>query len=117
LLLDTNIVIYFSKGIILDKKINILESKISVVTEIEVFGFKNISEQELSLFKGFFENIEIIDLTSEIKDITISLKQTKKMSLGDSIMAATALSKKLPLVTVNVDDFKWIKDLKIINPL
>ena len=50
-------------------------------------------------------------------DSNLHLRQKKNMSLGDAIIASTALVHKLPLVTANVDDFFWIKELKIINPL
>lgn len=37
------------------------------------------------------------------------------MTLGDSIIAATALVNKLELVTANTKDFDWISDLKVVN--
>jgi predicted nucleic acid-binding protein len=46
----------------------------------------------------------------------IVLRQLRKMSLADAIIAATALAPDLPLVTRNVDDFKHIAGLKLINP-
>ena len=39
------------------------------------------------------------------------------IKLADSIIAATALARNFPLVTVNENDFKKIKELTIINPL
>lgn len=39
------------------------------------------------------------------------------MSLGDSIIAATALYYNFPLVTNNEDDFSNIPGLQIFNPL
>jgi predicted nucleic acid-binding protein len=39
------------------------------------------------------------------------------MSLGDAIVAGTALTHKLELVTRNVRDFSWIQGLMITNPL
>jgi predicted nucleic acid-binding protein len=38
------------------------------------------------------------------------------MSLGDSIIAATALGGDSTLITRNVDDFRWIAGLVVINP-
>ena len=38
------------------------------------------------------------------------------MGTADAIIAATALEFGLPLVTRNVDDFKHIAELEIINP-
>jgi predicted nucleic acid-binding protein len=38
------------------------------------------------------------------------------MGLADAIIAATALVHQLPLVTRNVDDFKHVAGLEIVNP-
>jgi predicted nucleic acid-binding protein len=38
------------------------------------------------------------------------------MTLGDAIMAATALVYGKTLVTRNIDDFRWIAELTLINP-
>lgn len=57
-----------------------------------------------------------IPLEEQIITHTIELRREKKMSLADSIIAATALLHHLPLVTRNEVDFVHIKGLKIINP-
>jgi predicted nucleic acid-binding protein len=46
----------------------------------------------------------------------VKLRQRKKMTLGDSLVAATALVHKLTLVTRNTDDFDWIDELSLLNP-
>lgn len=38
------------------------------------------------------------------------------MSLGNSIIAATALEHNLLLITRNVGDFRWITGLQAIDP-
>ncbi len=39
------------------------------------------------------------------------------MSLGDALIAGTALIHDLAIVTANVKDYIWIDDLKVINPI
>ncbi len=39
------------------------------------------------------------------------------MSVGDAIIAATALTYQETLATRNIDDFEWIETLNLINPL
>jgi predicted nucleic acid-binding protein len=51
-----------------------------------------------------------------MKQPAIALRQQRKMSLADSILAATALENDLELVSRNVDDFKWIAGLRLVNP-
>ncbi|MGR3176090.1 MAG: twitching motility protein PilT [Candidatus Scalindua sp.] len=38
------------------------------------------------------------------------------MTLGDSIIAGTALDYGLELITKNTIDFQWIQHLELINP-
>jgi hypothetical protein len=45
-----------------------------------------------------------------------NLRQRRKIRLADAIIAATALVYALPLVTRNVDDYKHITALTLINP-
>jgi predicted nucleic acid-binding protein len=47
----------------------------------------------------------------------IALRQARKMSLGDAIIAATALVHQLALVTRNVTDFDHIAGLTLQDPL
>ena len=51
-----------------------------------------------------------------VADAAILLRQARRMKLGDALIAVTALLHELPLVTRNVDDFKHIAGLQIINP-
>ena len=46
----------------------------------------------------------------------MQLRQMKKMSLGDSLVAATCLAHDLTLVTRNAADFSWIENLRVLNP-
>ena len=39
------------------------------------------------------------------------------MSLGDALIAATALELGLTLVTHNVRDYRWIAGLELLDPL
>jgi toxin FitB len=39
------------------------------------------------------------------------------MSLGDAIIAAMALVHDLTLVTRNIEDFQWISELSLLNPI
>lgn len=71
------------------------------------------------LLELFFESIEIIPISSAIIKYAIILnrqKPRKPRSLADFIIAATALTSHLTLVTRNTNDFDWIKELTLINP-
>lgn len=46
----------------------------------------------------------------------VKLRQLRKMTLGDALIAGTALVFGLTLVTRNVDDFQWIAGLSVLDP-
>jgi predicted nucleic acid-binding protein len=61
--------------------------------------------------------LTIIPLTDLIVERAIKLRQDKRMSLGDAIVAATALENNSQLWTSNTNDFKHIEGLKLLDPL
>ena len=119
MLLDSNILIYATKPNYdyIRKFISENNCILSVVSKIEVLGYHNLSAELKNDTETLFSLFDIISIGDTIIDIAISLRQQKKMSLGDSLIAATALVHKKTLVTANVKDFDWIEDLKIINPM
>ncbi|MCI5208076.1 MAG: type II toxin-antitoxin system VapC family toxin [Candidatus Electrothrix sp. ATG2] len=71
-------------------------------------------QQNLQLF---FETITVLPITQPIIDTAIALRQQRKMSLGDALVAATALEHHQTLLTRNLKDFEQVEGLKIVNPL
>ena len=90
---------------------------IASVTRIEVLGFNRITPADIAAFEGFFATAETFPLTDEIVAEAIRLRQLRRLKLGDAIIAATALTHRLPLVTRNTDDFAGIPGLRLIDPL
>ena len=93
------------------------ESYLSVISKIEVLGYHQLSTKQRQNLEKLFEIAILLPLTGEIVETAITLRQQRKMSLGDSIIAATAMVHGMALATVNIHDFKWIKNLQLINPL
>lgn len=87
---------------------------VSVITKIEVLGF-NTHEEYYSLLTGFMDDSIIFDLSEESINQSILLRKKFKIKLPDVIIAATAISNKLQLITRNVKDFERI-GLTTINP-
>ncbi len=116
LLLDTNIII----GVVNERfDISQLENVsllVSEITRLEIFGYHKLRFQEEKLLEQFFSNIECIDISKKIINQAITFRKQKSMSVGDAIIAATALIHKLPLATANSKDFKHIVSLELINP-
>ncbi len=117
ILLDTNVFIYLSKGILSAEAVANTDIAHASITKIEALGFTTIPAQELLLLEALFVESYDLELTNAVVDSAIKLRQGKRMSLGDSIIAATALVNELTLWTANVDDFAHIDNLALLNPL
>lgn len=87
----------------------------SVITRIEVLGFPQ-SQDDLDKAVRLFNGLNSININPIIQETAITLRQARKIKVPDAIIAATALYLELPLVTRNLDDFRWIKGLELINP-
>ncbi len=118
ILLNSNIIIYLQQ-----KKLQLEDIPeqytqfcASIINYMEVMGFPFESEQEKLDYDNFFKNIELIEITPEIVEKTVELKQLKKRKLFDTIIAATALVNDITLCTRNTDDFENIDKLKLFNP-
>lgn len=86
----------------------------SIVTKIEVLGFHRLLEEDRIDLQEMLEGGKEIDLTAAIASTAIQLRQARRMSLGDAIIAATALAYALPLVTRNWQDFQRVPGLELI---
>jgi predicted nucleic acid-binding protein len=117
-LIDSNIIIYSGAKEYSWLRELFYESSsfFSSISKIEVLGFHKIKEGQIIYFSEVFKLLKILHVDSEIIDKAVSLRQQKKITLGDSIIAATALLNNLILVTRNVDDFSHIPNLRIENP-
>ena len=118
MLLDTNIVIHAcqSGGDWLDPWTTHPDAAIASVTRIEALGFAGISPEEETAILDFIHSSPIYALDDEVIEQAIRLRQQKKMKLGDTIIAATAVAFGIPLVTRNEHDFKHIPGLDLRNP-
>lgn len=119
ILLDSNILIYSAKpeaaevwGFLADNDLSI-----SAISLVEVLGYSKLSADDEDYLREFIQSCRVLDISRAEIDLAIDLRKKRKMSLGDGIIAATAIAHALPLLTVNVKDFDWIERLEITNPL
>ena len=119
-LVDTNILIYLSKRKLDFEKIASEETKlsISVITYMEVLGFRFENNFEKQTIERLCKHFPVINLNTEIVEKVIAIRQKNKIKLPDAIILATSVICDLELLTANVDDFKNIEpSLKIQNPM
>jgi predicted nucleic acid-binding protein len=117
IILDSNIFIYLANGT-LDRKV-IIDQDIAhaSITKIETLGFSRIHANELLLLETLFGESYDLPLTGNIVERAVKLRQAKSMSLGDAIIAASALEYDYELWTANEEDFAYTDSLRMYNPL
>ena len=124
-LLDTNICIYALKArdLKLSAKLNSLSGKcaISDITMFELFagvdGYSN-PPRRLELIHDFAARLQIISFTTEAAKIAGPIKyklrkQGNMIGAYDILIAATALSMNLKLVTKNQREFERVEGLVV----
>ncbi len=97
-ILDTNAVIYLQKGL-LDQPLPPGNMAISVISEIELRGFPGLTADQETWLLRFLNNIQIIDLRSDIKNEAIRLRRHYRIKIPDAIIAATAIMQSAILLT------------------
>ena len=100
-LIDTNIPIYILEGHVAVKGIMQYSAAVSVITEMELLGKKDILPQEENRIRDFLQDCAILPFTDTIKTATIALKQQYPLKLPDAIIAATAKQYDMLLVTAD----------------
>ncbi|MBW1678123.1 MAG: type II toxin-antitoxin system VapC family toxin [Deltaproteobacteria bacterium] len=121
-MIDTNILIYHTKGsqITIDFLSNLITQdsfNISILTKIEFLGWDKHTTEGFKKCKELLEPANIYPVGEEIANKAIELRRERNIKLADAVIAATALLNNLKLATRNVDDFKAIEGLELINPL
>jgi len=120
-ILDSDVIIGYLAGKIPQNGMKIISEivdqipNVSVISQIEVLRFNDTPENETILAN--FINISVIyPLSKNVVKTTIELCKQNKIKLPDAIIAATALIENFILVTRNIDDFKKIPKLELLNP-
>ena len=88
----------------------------SVISRIETLGFYKITPEEKSALTAMLATLPELALNETVATTAIMLRQQRKMALGDAVIAATALTHNLPLVTRNTQDFKLVAGLRLLDP-
>lgn len=118
MIIDSNLLILGSKAEYPDvfAWLSDADASISAISRVEVLGFDKISDSERVVLNLLLSTFAIIPITDDVLDEAIRLKQTKKMSLGDSIIAGTAILHGGELATRNLKDFQNIPGLNVGDP-
>jgi len=117
---DTNTLIYYFQGrkstvdFIREHKFDLFYIPSIVITEF--LSYPLISKETEKLFLELVKSIIIINLDLEIAQHAGYLRRKYKIKTVDAIIASSAILTNTTLLTYNIQDFKKIKELKIISP-
>ena len=119
ILADSNLIIYAASGNYPDLVDWFAENLpvASAVSLVEVLGYYKLTAKEKTALEKLFAELTVLYPTAEIFQIAVDLRQQRSVSVGDALIAATALHHSLTLATHNTKDFEWINSLSLIDPL
>lgn len=114
LFVDTNIVLYLLSGNqTLAELLHEKELYVSFVTQLELLGYRGISEKDQQVLEDFLSNCIVIDINNRIKAEIINLRKNYRIKLPDCIIIASSLYLNIPLITAD-SDFKQVKELNLV---
>ncbi len=117
--LDTNTIIYYLKDdpdAVAELRNIFLQNTplyISAVTEIELFGFPLLSDQEVEQIEALLRTVAVIPVDSRIARTAGLIRRAYRVNIADSVIAATALFTGTTLLTRNLRDFRKIPNLSV----
>lgn len=122
-LLDTDIIIDFLrhhkqriKNIFEKIETKRTSALISIVSVIELYSGKDSKNKEKEyILINLLSFLEIIPIDINLARSAGLIKQEFNLNLADSIIAATAIEKKVPLFTFNTKHFKTITNLNLYS--
>ena len=119
-LLDTNVLSKIFYGNVDVKNfVDNLETGIETIVYIECIQ-GSISNSDKKRIKRSLQSLDFYPLTNQIAQKAIELidnhSNVRGLLLADAIIAATTLHYDLILITCNLKDFQFIKNLKLLKP-
>lgn len=117
-LLDSNLLIYSADAAnaFLRPLVSNADNYVSAITQVETLGYHRLSATDKLYFQSLFALLGILPVTPAVIGRAVALRQQRRLSLGDALIAATALEFGLDLATRNVADFAPIGGLQVFDP-
>ena len=106
-LLDTNFILGLLKAtpevlaIVRERDLLASSCAYSAVTRMELLGYPNIKSDEERLISDRLSKFTYLSISSEVEDLAIALRRSRKLKLPDALIAATAIHHSLELLTLD----------------
>jgi predicted nucleic acid-binding protein len=118
-LADTNTIIDYLENKLPQKSINLIddiEIKLSVISRIELLVWRSATDAQISFLNSFINASIVFDLSENIILKSIEIRKMYRLKLPDAIIAATAITNNLTLLTRNLSDFNKVTPLSCTDP-
>lgn len=119
ILADSNVLIYAAKGTHPGFAAFVAEvqPRFSAITYVEALGYRALPSGEERYLEEVFRVTGLVPVDDAVLREAVRLRQIRKMTLGDALIAGTALAHGWKLATRNKADFSWIAGLEVVDPL
>ncbi len=119
MILDSNLIIYAARPEYpgLRRLIAARSPAVSAVSVVDVLGYHKLSAADRAHFETFFAAAAVLPLSDSVVARAVAVRQARKISLGDALVAATALVFGRELLTRNIKDFAGVPGLVVSDPL
>lgn len=120
-LIDTNVISDYLQGNLpasghqYVRSLIIAGPNISVVTQIELLAW-NVSQILHEAIQALIDNSRILPMEHDVVISAAAIRKMYKLKLPDAVIAATAATNHLLLVTRDGKDFDKVPHLQTINP-
>ena len=104
-LLDTNVILGVLKGtesaLNLAKPLSFENCFYSTITRMELLGFSGISQTENDQIESMLSHMISLPIDKHVEDKVIDIRRLRTLKLPDAIIAATALTNEVTLLTLD----------------
>lgn len=118
-LIDTNAVIEYLNNTLPEQAGNFIDNLVqihlSVITRMELLSWRGATTQQIEILTSYIRSATVLGLSESVIEQTILIRKVHRIKLPDAIIAATALSHNLTLITRNMSDFDKIENLIVRN--
>ncbi|MBI3304946.1 type II toxin-antitoxin system VapC family toxin [Candidatus Parcubacteria bacterium] len=122
LCIDYDILIDYLRGVERARGFLLAQSQrvvlcVSIINVVELYAGRETRELRTRRHvDAFVENFAVLDLTLPIAKLVGQLRRDYQKPFADMIVAASALSHRLPLATKNLKHFQAIQGLRLVSP-
>jgi predicted nucleic acid-binding protein len=88
----------------------------SVITRMELPGWGGHTEQSRRATQALLDQLTEVGITPAVVSTVIGIRSNVAIKLPDAIIAASAITENLPLMTRNTKDFSRVSGLQLVDP-